>query len=237
MYARSAFTYENIDCIFSRLAKTYRKLCGKKMTAEIVLIGGAAILANYSFRESTYDIDALINASEYMKDAINIVGDEMGLPNSWINSDFVKTPSYSPHLILYSKFYKRFSSILDVRIVTGEYLIAMKLMSARQYKHDISDVIGILIEEKKRGNNISLTMIQKAVVDLYGKWERIPEKSRKFSDELFFGGKLEFLYEKYRENEIESRALLTEFKQEYQNVLNGDNINDVLEHLKKRKNT
>jgi len=205
------------------------------MPAEIVLIGGAAILANYGFRESTYDIDAIINASEYMKDAINIVGDELGLPNGWMNSDFVKTSSYSPKLILYSKFYKRFGNIIDVRTVTGEYLIAMKLMSARKYKNDISDVIGILIEEKRRGNDITHEIIRNAVVNLYGEWMCIPEKSRKFSEELFVGGKLEYLYKKYRENEIEARILLTEFKQEYKDVVNIDNVNEILENLKKRK--
>ena len=54
------------------LGKEFRKLNGKKMPAEIVLIGGAAILANYGFRESTYDIDAVILASSAMKDALTL---------------------------------------------------------------------------------------------------------------------------------------------------------------------
>ena len=41
------------------------------MPAEITLIGGASILVNYGFRASTYDVDALIQASSAMKDAIN----------------------------------------------------------------------------------------------------------------------------------------------------------------------
>ena len=43
------------------------------MPAEITLIGGAAILANYGFRDSTTNIDALIEAASSMKEAINHV--------------------------------------------------------------------------------------------------------------------------------------------------------------------
>lgn len=38
--------------------------------AEIVLVGDAAILVNYGFREMTYDIDAVITASSAMKGAV-----------------------------------------------------------------------------------------------------------------------------------------------------------------------
>lgn len=96
----------------------------------------------------TYDIDAIIHAFSSMKEAINVVGDELGLPNGWLNSDFTKTASYSPKLLQYSKFYKRFGYVLDVRTVSREYLVAMKLMSGRKYKNDLSDIIGILYEEQ-----------------------------------------------------------------------------------------
>ena len=35
------------------------------------------------------DIDAIIRASSAMKEAINKVGDELGLSNGWLNSDFI----------------------------------------------------------------------------------------------------------------------------------------------------
>ena len=108
MSADIAFTKENLDACLSRLAKEFRKLNGRKMPAEIILIGGAAVLANYGFRDMTYDIDAIIQASSAMTDAINMVGDEMGLPNGWLNSDFMRTKSYSPKLLQHSVYYKRF---------------------------------------------------------------------------------------------------------------------------------
>ena len=64
------FTKENIDLYFKELSKEYKKLGGRNTPAEIVLIGGAAIIENYGFRNMTTDIDAIIPAMGIMKDAI-----------------------------------------------------------------------------------------------------------------------------------------------------------------------
>ena len=87
------FTKENLDTYLKELAKEYRKLGGKAMPAEIILVGGAAILAGYGFRDMTTDIDAVIHASSFIKDAINHVGDRFVLPNGWLNTDFIRTAS------------------------------------------------------------------------------------------------------------------------------------------------
>ena len=80
-----SFTKDNLDQYLKELAKEYRKRNGKTVSAEIVLIGGAAVVINYGFREMTYDMDAIINASASMKDAINHVGEQYGLPNRFAN--------------------------------------------------------------------------------------------------------------------------------------------------------
>ena len=130
------------------LAKEFRRLNGRAMPAELILVGSAAVLSNYGFREMTADVDAVIHAASSMKDAINHVGDRFHLPNGWLNSDFMRTVSYSPKLNEFSVYYKTFYRILTVRTVSAEYLIAMKLCSGRKYKNDFSDVIGILAEHK-----------------------------------------------------------------------------------------
>lgn len=65
------FTKNNLDTYLKELAKEYKKLGGKRIPAEIILVGGASVLINYGFREMTTDIDALIQAASIMKDAIN----------------------------------------------------------------------------------------------------------------------------------------------------------------------
>lgn len=235
MSADIVFTKENLDACLSRLAKEFRKLNGTKVPAEIVLIGGAAVLANYSFRDMTFDIDAVIRASSSMKDAINRVGDEMGLPNGWLNSDFTRTKSYSPKLLQYSEYYKRFGYVLEVRTVSGEYLVAMKLMSGRQYKNDISDVIGILREQKERGKPLTLEMIKTAVCNLYDRWDNLPQDSKELITEVMRNEQYEALYEQYRINERMAKESLIDFEKQYPGVTNTDNVNDIIRNLKKRK--
>lgn len=75
------------------------------MPAEIILIGSAAILANYGFRDMTTEVDAVIHAVSSMKDAINRVGDKYRLPNGWLNADFMNTSSYTPKLAEFSVKY------------------------------------------------------------------------------------------------------------------------------------
>lgn len=144
----SVFTGENLNDYLKAVAKEYKKMGGKAMPAELILIGGAAVIANYGFREMTTDIDAIIHAASVMKDAINSVGDQYHLQNGWLNTDFMRTASYSPKLDQYSTYYRTFGGILSVRTVQAEYLIAMKLRSSRLYKNDRSDIAGILAEHE-----------------------------------------------------------------------------------------
>ena len=126
MSADKPFTRENLDSYLMELAKELRKKNGSRMPAEIILMGGASILINYGFREMTYDMDAIIKSSGAMSDAINTVGDRLGLPIGWLNTDFVHTNSYTPRLAEHSKYYKTFANILQIRTVSDEYSLLIK---------------------------------------------------------------------------------------------------------------
>ena len=233
----SDFTKHNIDEYLKKLAKRFRKLNGTRIPAEIILVGGASVLINYGFREKSNDIDAIIQASSAMKDAINQIRDEENLPHDWINSDFTRTSSYSPSLRIYSKHYRTFSNIVEIRTVSGEYLIAMKLMSGRKYKNDLSDVIGILKEESNAGNNISMEQIRDAVKNLYGSYVALPDDSKVFIEKLM--ERLDKndesdIYAEFVEQEKSNKASLIEFEYEYPDALNEDNISDILSIIEQR---
>jgi len=232
------FTKENLNTYLKELGKEFRKLNGKKMPAEIILIGGAAILAGYGFRESTYDIDAIILASSVMKEAINHVGDRLGLPSGWLNTDFKNTTSFSDKLLEVSVYYRTFSNIITVRTVAAEYLIAMKLMSGRQYKYDLSDIAGILWEHQKNGNPISREVIDKAINTLYGDTAVLPAISQKMIDDAFADGDYERAYREIRESEKQAKEILLDFDKNYPGELKGENIDAILEQarLKQQKN-
>lgn len=236
LYNSCEFSKDSLDMYLKQVAKEFRKLNGKVMPAEIVLIGGASILANYGFRDMTYDIDALFIASSAMKEAIDKVGDMFKLPKGWLNSDFSKTSSYSPKLRQFSQYYRTYSNILTIRTVSAEYLIAMKLMSGRQYKHDMSDIVGIMLEHQRRGNPLSYERIEKAIIDLYDSTDKIPEHSMQFIKCAAVEKNLEKMLSDCINQEEIAKDTLLEFDEQYGDVLNDGNVNDILQTLLEKQN-
>lgn len=235
MSADKPITKENLDDYLKALAKEFRKKNGTKVPAEIILVGGASVLINYGFRDVTYDMDAIIQSSGAMKDAINIVGDRLGLPIGWINTDCVNTDSYTPRLVEHSKYYKTFSNILQVRTISSEYLVAMKLMAGRQYKNDLSDVVGILIEQEERGEPLALEKIKKAVIRLYDSYDRIPNDSREFIEAIYKKEDLRAFYDQCRASEIKNKDVLMDVQEEYPGVLNKNNLADILKKAREKQ--
>ncbi len=235
MSIEKAFTKENLDYYLKELAKEFQKRNGRRMPAEIVLIGGAAVLANYGFRELTYDIDAVIIASSAMKEAINAVGDRLELPNGWLNTDFKSTCSYSPKLTQYSKHYRTYSNVLDIRTVNAEYLVAMKLMSGRRYKKDMSDIVGIINEQEKIGKPLDFPCIDKAVKDLYGDWDGISEHAMQVLRAALEKKDLDKLFEQQmQEEEVSKQAVLCAQKYEGTKLMESS-IEDVIKRAMEKK--
>ena len=235
MSADKTFNKENLDFYLRELAKEYRKLNGKKTKAEIILVGGAAVLSSYSFREMTTDIDAVIRASGDMKEAINKVGDKYHLPNGWLNADFINTASYSSEVIMHSEYVCTQSNVLDVRTVKGPYLIAMKLVSGRRYKADLSDIVGVLYEHQLAGSPIDYMMVDKAVTDLYGSWDKVDDYSRAVLEKAMASPDLKALFEAQMAEELQTKELILEIDRKYPDLVNEDNINEIIEQARKKK--
>lgn len=235
MSVEKGFTKEILDYYLKELAKEFRKRNGKNMPAEIVLVGGAAILANYGFREMTYDIDAVITASSALKEAVNTVGDRLGLPNGWLNADFKNTSSYSPKLSRYSKYYRTYSNVLNIRTISSEYLIAMKLMSGRRYKKDLSDIIGILSEQERMGEPLSYQKIDCAVRNLYGGWDNISEYAIQVLKAALDSENLKELFmEQEREEALSKQAVLQAQKNKGE-IVKESNVDEIIQKALRKK--
>lgn len=235
MSVEKGFTKENLDYYLKELAKEFRKRNGKNTSAEIVLVGGAAILANYGFREMTYDIDAVITASSALKEAVNTVGDRLGLPNGWLNADFKNTSSYSPKLLQYSKYYRTYSNVLNIRTISSEYLVAMKLMSGRRYKKDLSDIIGILSEQERMGEPLSYQKIDSAVRNLYAGWEHISEYAIQVLKAALDSENLKELFmEQEHEEALSKQAVLQVQKYEGEKVKES-NVDEIIQKALRKK--
>lgn len=127
----------------------------------------------------------------------------------------------------YSKYYKTFNQVLHVRTIKDEYLIAMKLISFRSYKHDWSDVISIL----KENPSITFKTIKQAFIHLYGSLDKMSDDALDFiTSELENPSDISEL-EKIEE---ESKTLLQNFDKEYSDVLDENNVSCILQNLKNR---
>jgi len=100
------FNKDNIDNYLKEFAKEYRKQYGKYNHIDVILVGGASIVANYSFREMTKDIDAFCSENYAMKEIAHSVSNKFNLSYNWLNADFMNTVSYTPNLYKYAKPYK-----------------------------------------------------------------------------------------------------------------------------------
>ena len=202
---------EDLETYFVALANSLKKKTKvKNFSYELIIVGGASIILNYSFRESTIDIDCLDMQEALMNETVNEVGEKYKLPNGWINTDFVKTDSYSPVLIQYSTFYKTYGNgILTVRTIKDEYLVAMKLKSARRYKHDYSDIVGIVlanIENKQFTFESVITAFKK----LYGNTDCIKNEALLFLRDVFSNKATN--YKEITELENKNKELLVSMK-------------------------
>ena len=233
----NGFTKENLNEYFNDLSKELKKDFGRKANIELIVVGGASILLNYGFRESTSDVDAFEASHQSIKDTINRVGDRHNLPNGWINSDFKTTLSFSPRLAQVSKPFKTYNQVLSIRTVTAEYLIAMKLASFRPYKTDSSDVIGIIQEHKKAQQPIIFDNVDKAVTFLYNGWDKMPEGSQDFIKNALSSELSAEAYIIAKEKEDTSKTLLRTFEKDYPDVLNSDNLNSILDSISKKSNS
>lgn len=228
------FSKNNLDLYFRELSKELKKELGKYARVEVIIVGGASVLLNYNFRNSTQDIDAFVSTKNSIKRAVNTVGDKYELPNGWLNQDFTKTKSFSPTLVEISKHYKTYNGVLSVRTIEAEYLIAMKLRSLRDYKVDKSDVVGIINEHNKNGSPIEYNSIVNAVTKLYGSWDVLSERAKSFLDDVYSEKNLNDFYSKKANEEILSKNALIKFEKDYPNTLNENNLQDVLDNLMKK---
>lgn len=226
----SDFNRSNIDYFLYLIAREYKKVNRADPEAEIIIVGGASIIMNYNFRDTTTDIDSIIRASSSMKDIINRIGDENGLTTGWLNDDFKNTSSYSQKLVEYSHFYKKFCSCLNVRTVSNEYLLAMKVRTARIYKHDLSDMIGIIKEHQEMSKELDFSIINRAYYNLYD--EEIAGEIKNKLQDIFKYDDLEELF--YSTKEEENKNLQAALKAEnmYGIQVNEDNINGFINHFK-----
>ncbi len=109
----------------------------------------------------------------------------------------------------------------------------MKLRSGRQYKNDLSDIIGILAEQERMGNPISMEQIELAVINLYGGWEDFSEEAKQYIRQILAIADYQKAYETVRNSEIQTSISLVQFQEAYPGILPQE-IENAVQRKEKR---
>ena len=132
-------TKDQLGQAFTRLGQILR---GRQVMGEIAVFGGAAIVLGFEFRNSTRDVDAVVNAGHgQVMAAAQEVERELGLPANWLSEQ--ATSYLSKHEDF--EFFKTYPSEgqfgLRVMMAKPEYLLAMKLLAFRLHSADLQDIL------------------------------------------------------------------------------------------------
>jgi len=236
---KTLITKENAYPILKAFAKEYKKQNGTSVPVELVIVGGGSILLNYGFREVTQDFDVMVQSMGLIKNVSYRIADLYNLPDNWLNTEFMRTASYSDKLREVSIHFCSFNNgSLEFRTVNGEYLIAMKMISAREYRNDISDVVGILICMKKESEDFSMDRIDHAIEFLYGRQEDVIKEDiyNKVKEYMKWSvPKLKKEYDVLTQMESQTEQELIDVNEKYQGVVKEESIDKVIEGLRRRK--
>lgn len=236
---KTLITKENVYPILKAFAKEYKKQNGIHNPVEIIIVGGGSILLNYGFRQASQDFDILTQSMERVREVAYRIADQYNLPNDWMNADFSHTSSYSNRLRDVSKYYCSFNNgSVEFRTVKAQYLIAMKMVSAREYRNDVSDIVGILTYMKKNNEDISMEIIDNAINYLYGNSEKIIREEVYDSVKKYVNLSEEELdneYKRLSRIENETKQALVVVEQKYPGTVNEDSIDNVIKKIKERQ--
>lgn len=144
-------TREEIKKYLSELNEELRLMDVK---GELCLYGGAVMALVYDARPSTDDVDAIFKPIRYIRRAAGRIAERHRLPKGWLNHAVKMFLVPHEQRVLFDM------SHLKVYVPPAEYLLAMKMLSARANMRDRAD-INILIERLGLGSEEDVLEIVK----------------------------------------------------------------------------
>jgi len=128
-----------LEKALTRLGQLLRE---RRVTGEIAVLDGAAIVLGFDFRSATQDVDVMITQGHgQIVKAQREVETELKLPPNWLNEQGTSYLSEHSDFKLFKTYPSEGQFGLRVLMATPQYLLAMRLLSLRQYGHDVQDIV------------------------------------------------------------------------------------------------
>ena len=129
--------------IQSLLEALNEQLAARDTTADIYLVGGAAIALSFDATRTTRDLDAVFAPTTEVRAAARNVADQFGLAEDWLNDavkGFVPPGADADQRVVFE------SAHLRVCVAGAEHLLAMKVAAGRveQDRGDLARLVEVL---------------------------------------------------------------------------------------------
>lgn len=121
---------------------------------ELCLYGGAVMALVYDARPNTDDVDAIFKPVRHIRRAAGRIAERHNLPKGWLN--YAVKMFLAPHeqRVLFDM------SNLKVYVPPGEYVLAMKALSARANMRDRSDIKTLIEKLGVRGEQQVIEIVK-----------------------------------------------------------------------------
>lgn len=164
----------NADEIKSYLTELNDELRSMDVKGEICLYGGAVMALVYKARPDTDDVDAIFEPVRYIRRAAGLVAARHGLEKGWLNH------AVKMFVVPHEKRILLDLSNLKVYTPTPDYLLAMKVLSARANTMDRADLEVLIRELGLQSPDEALTIVKH-----YYPRKEVKPAARKLVQELF----------------------------------------------------
>lgn len=121
--------------ILDNLRKLGEELKIRDLHGEIIITGGASMCLVHSARDMTQDIDAIYEPKSIINELVKKIAEENNLPMDWLNDSVKGFVNENIETVEFATL-----GNLKIATVTPEYLLAMKLLSARVTGQDYNDI-------------------------------------------------------------------------------------------------
>ena len=147
---------EQIHQAFMRLGEILRD---RRVTGEVDVFGGAAIVLGFDFRRATQDVDSLVASGHgQVMRAAHEVGKELHLPPNWLNEQ--ATLSKHRDFSLFRMYPSEGQFGLRVLLAKPEYVLAMKLLAFRLYAADVDDIKNLALHLNRTSAEDLLSLLK-----------------------------------------------------------------------------
>lgn len=181
MEYKRIFSTDEIKSILFELATEYDKTSGEPLT--VLIVGGSATIFQFDFKKDTKDIDlVLTKASPIFAECEQIISNRFGVFLDELDFEVrEKNPEHFKKIILEETFPLDINSKkLSFRVSNKKMLFGSCLHWFRRYKYHVSNILSMLIEERKKGNPLTANDLENYFKEIYAGCVSLRDETKEF---------------------------------------------------------